>query len=87
MLFTKLCLVWHKDTSLRLSVEIELTNNCLLASLTNHKTRERLRGEMAKILDRGLEVSHFELQSSYYVHLWIDTPGKGMNPLTPHLWV
>ena len=28
-------------------------------------------GVMASVLDYGLEVSEFELQSLYYVHLWI----------------
>ena len=38
-------------------------------------------GEMAKVLDCGLEVSEFELQSCYYVHFRTNTFEKAMNPL------
>ena len=38
---------------------------------------------MAKVLDCGLEVNEFELQSHFYVHVRINTLGKGMNPLIP----
>ena len=34
-----------------------------------HTFLEYLRGLMTKVLDSGLEVSEFELQSRYYVHL------------------
>ena len=36
---------------------------------------------MVKTLDCGIVVSEFELQSRYYVHFWINTLEKGMNPL------
>ena len=37
-----------------------------------------LRGVVAKVLDCGIVVSEFELQSRYYVHL-----GKSINLLIP----
>ena len=36
---------------------------------------------MAKVMDCGIVVSEFVLQSRYYVHFQVDTLGKGMNPL------
>ena len=36
---------------------------------------------MVKVLDCGIVVSKFELQSRYYVHFQTNTFGKGMNPL------
>ena len=38
---------------------------------------------MANVLDCGIVVSGFELQSRYYVHFWIYTLGKGMKLLIP----
>ena len=38
---------------------------------------------MAKVLDCGLEVSKFELQSHYYVPYQTNTLGKGMNSFIP----
>ena len=40
---------------------------------------------MAKVLDCGLEMNEFKLQSHYYVHIQVNTLGKGMNPFIPHL--
>ena len=37
-------------------------------------------GIITKVLDCGLKVSEFELQSRYYVHFWANTLGKFMNP-------
>ena len=34
---------------------------------------------MAKVLDCGLDVSEFELQSQYYVHFRTNTLGKGIS--------
>ena len=34
-----------------------------------------------KVLDCDIVVSEFKLRSSYYVHFWTYTLGKGMNPL------
>ena len=31
----------------------------------------------------GIVISEFELQSRYYIHLWTNTLGKGMNPHPP----
>ena len=39
------------------------------------------RGIMVKVMDCGIVVSKFELQSRYYVHFWTNTLGKGINPL------
>ena len=35
---------------------------------------------MAKVMNCGLEVSEFELQSHYYVNIQTNTLGKGINP-------
>ena len=37
-------------------------------------------GVMAKVLDYGLEVSDFDLQSCYNIHFRTNTLGKDMNP-------
>ena len=39
------------------------------------------RGVMAKVMDCGIVVREFVLQSCYYVHFRANTLGKGMNPL------
>ena len=39
--------------------------------------------KMVKVLDCGLKVSKFKLQSHNYVHFHFNTLGKGMNPLIP----
>ena len=41
--------------------------------------KERPRGVMDKVLNCAVEVKEFELKSLYYVHFWINTPGKSMN--------
>ena len=38
-------------------------------------------GVMVKVLDCGIVVCEFELQSRYYVHFRTNTLGKGMYPL------
>ena len=38
---------------------------------------------MAIVWNSSLEVSEFELQSRYYVHIWTNTFGKGMKPVIP----
>ena len=43
--------------------------------------RECPRGVMVKVMDCGIVVSEFVLQSCYYVHFRANTLGKGMNPL------
>ena len=43
------------------------------------------RGIMAKVLDCGLEVSGFQLQSSYYVHFRTNDLSKDMKLLIPQL--
>ena len=44
-----------------------------------------VRVVVAKVLNCGLKVSEFELQSRYYVHFWSYTLGKSMNPLIPQV--
>ena len=39
---------------------------------------------MAKVLDFGLKVSEFELQSRYDAHFGTNALGKSMNSLIPH---
>ena len=39
------------------------------------------RGVMVNVLEYGIVVSKFKLQSRYYVHVRTSTLGKGMNPL------
>ena len=39
-----------------------------------------LRGIMVKVMECGIVVSEFVLQSRYYVHFQVNTLGKGMNP-------
>ena len=36
---------------------------------------------MVEVMDCGIVVSEFALQSRYYVHFRVNTLGKGMNPL------
>ena len=49
--------------------------------------RGNLRGLMVKVPDCRLKVSELELQFRYYFHFWINTLGKGMNPLIPQAMV
>ena len=39
------------------------------------------RGVMVKVMDCGIVVREFVLQSRYYVHFQANTLGKSMNPL------
>ena len=39
------------------------------------------RGVIVKVMDSGIVVSKFVLQSRYYIHFQANTLGKGMNPL------
>ena len=41
---------------------------------------EESLGVMAKVMDCGIIVRDFKLQSCYYVHLQTNTLGKDMNP-------
>ena len=45
------------------------------------RERETSRGVVAYVLDDGIVVSEFELQSRYHVYFWTYNFGKGMNPL------
>ena len=40
-----------------------------------------------KVLNRGLEINVFKLQSRYYLHFRTNTTGKGMSHLIPQPWV
>ena len=46
-------------------------------------------GIMANKLDCSIVVSKLECHSRYYIHFWINTPSKGMNPfmLTDMGWI
>ena len=44
-------------------------------------------GVMVKVMNSGILVREFVLQSRYYVHFRANTLGKGVNPLIPQLWV
>ena len=45
------------------------------------------RGAMAKVMDYGIVVSEFVLQSCYYVHFRVNTLRKVWTPLSFQLWV
>ena len=44
-------------------------------------------GVVANVLNIGIVVSEFKLQSCHYVHFLTNTLGKGMNSLIAQLWV
>ncbi len=48
---------------------------------TEKKERGCPRGVMVNVMDCGIVVSEFVLQSCYYVHFRTNTLGKGMNSL------
>ena len=41
--------------------------------------KDYIRGILVKVLDGGVIVCEFDLQSHYYVHFWTNTFEKGMN--------
>ena len=43
--------------------------------------KSRSRGVMVKVMDYGIVVSEFKLQSRHYVHFRANSLEKGMNPL------
>ena len=43
-----------------------------------------LRGVEVNVLDRGIVISDFELQSHYYAHYRTNTLGNTMNPFISH---
>ena len=57
----------------------------LLGNWSNASTQELARGcprgVMVKVMDCGIVVREFVLQSHYYVHFRANALGKGMNPL------
>ena len=53
----------------------------------NLQTWGCLHGVMVKAMDCRIVVGEFVLQSCYYVHFRANALGKGMNPLSPQLWV
>ena len=55
---------------------------CLCVCFTSLDKRGCPRGVMVKVMDSGIVVREFILQSRYYVHFLANTLGKGMNPLT-----
>ena len=40
---------------------------------------------MAIVLDRNSKGSEFELSLDYYVHFWVNTLWKSINPIIPQL--
>ena len=67
------------------TIKTDIIRNYLLPEFTtfkhcNQNYREVTQGVMTKVLDCGLEVNEFELQSSYCFHFWTNTLLKGMNP-------
>ena len=42
---------------------------------------------MVNVLDCGIDLSEFELQSRYYILFWTNTLEKGMKLLIPQLWI
>ena len=52
-----------------------------LQRLMKTQPRGGPRGVMVKVMDCGIVVREFVLQSRYYVNFRANTPGKGMNPL------
>ena len=48
---------------------------------------ESSHGVMAKVLDCGLKVNKFRLQSCCYIYFQTNTVRKGMNSLFSQLWV
>ena len=50
-----------------------------------NKENRSLCGIIAKVLDCGLNVSEFNLQSCNCIHFWTNTLGKGIEPPYP-LW-
>ena len=51
--------------------------------LLHYKMRGCPRGVMVKVMDCGIVVSEFVLQSRYYVHFRANTLGKGIEPPYP----
>ena len=50
-------------------------------TMPQYLTRGCPCGVMVKAMNCRIVVSEFVLQSRYYVHVWANTLGKGMNPL------
>ena len=53
----------------------------ILTNVNSPSIAESLYCIMANVLDCDIVVSEFELQVCYYIHVWTNTLGKGMNPL------
>ena len=65
-----------------------LANSYLYISLVRCVHCGSFRDVEANVLDCVLEVSEFEPQSRYYVHIQTNTLGKGMNLLIhPQIWI
>ena len=74
------------NKSSQVSRDLLILNNAvvrivLTCPLISKFSRGCPRGVMVKAMDCGIVVREFVLQSRYYVHFWVNTLGKGMNPL------
>ena len=58
------------------SIDIYTPNHFILKGLIFFESPQ---GGVANALDWDIVVNEFELQSCYYVSLWTNTVGKGMN--------
>ena len=55
--------------------------NSFFFNMCQSQVRGCPHGVMVKVLDCGIIVNEFKLQSRYNVHFQKNTLGKGMNPL------
>ena len=72
--------VVHRIVFLFIYISLRLSPHMKLI-LHHIRSDGGVRGVMVKAMNCGIVVSEFVLQSRYYVHLWANTLGKGMNPL------
>ena len=54
-----------------------------LEKRNNYRNAGSPCGVVVNVLDCDIVVSEFDLQAPYYVHFWIITLVKAMNPLIP----
>ena len=77
--------IFHKGIILTVKVitrlKFERTTMSLSRILATTPRGGCPRGVMVKVMDCGIVVSEFVLQSRYYVHFRANTLGKGMNPI------
>ena len=65
-------------------LDFSLPSQCCGVKCLNSSTNRGCpRGVMVKVMDCGIVISEFVLQSRFYVHFRANTLGKGMKPLIP----